>query len=321
MAPWRIVFMGTPEFAVPSLAALLAGADPVVGVFTQPDKPAGRGMKMQVSPIGQVAQQRGIPLFRPRRLREADALASLRDLQPDLVVVVAYGQILSPETLAIPVQGCINVHASLLPRWRGAAPIHRALLAGDAVTGITIMRMDAGLDTGPVLARREHPIRPETTGGHLHDSLSRLGGGLLRETVADLKAGRIVPKPQPEEGVTCAAKLTRADALIDWTRPAEEVIRVVRALSPWPGAFTHLEGAELKVFDARPLCGHCRVDGQPGAVVRVTEEGLEVACGAGGVMLTELQSPGKRRLSAAAWLRGRSISSGIFLQKEPGAPI
>lgn len=310
--PWRIVFMGTPEFAVPSLAALLAASDPVVGVFTQPDKPSGRGMKLLPPPVKALALERNIPVFQPARLRLPEAVAQLRALEPDLVVVAAYGQILSREVLDIPRHGCINVHASLLPRWRGAAPIHRALLEGDGVTGVTIMVMEEGLDTGPMLATRERVIEPEMTGGQLHDCLSRLGAGLLRETVVRLKAGEVIPVPQPGEGATYARKLTEEDRRLDWRLDGEVVLRTIRAMHPYPAAAAVLEGELIKILAAHGGCG-CK-PAVPGTVVALHAEGPEVACGTGSVTLTQVQPPGKRAMAAADWLRGRKVGVGQLFQ-------
>ena len=305
MPPWRIVFMGTPDFAVPSLQVLLAGKDPVVGVFTQPDRPVGRGMKLTPPPVKQAVHPRlsgpeGLPILQPIRLREREAVTQLRKLQPDLVVVVAYGQILSPEVLAIPRYGCINVHASLLPRWRGAAPIQRALLAGDLTSGVTLMQMEAGLDTGPILSQRLFSLSPDGSGGQLHDQLAHLGAQLLQESLPLLQAGTLFPQPQPEEGVTYAAKLTREDERIDWNQPAHCIRRQILALNPWPAAHTHLHGKLLKIFQCRLEKGR----GEAGQVICLREDGLEVACAEESLILTEVQPAGKRRLLAPEWLRG-----------------
>ena len=313
MDGWRIVFMGTPDFAVVSLQALLDGPDRVVGVFTQQDKPVGRGMNLRPTPVKQAAMVRDIPVFQPQRLRDPEAVAALRGLDPDLVVVVAYGQILSPEVLALPRHGCVNVHASLLPRWRGAAPLHRALLAGDRESGVTTMLMDAGLDTGPMLMAAGLPLGDDMTVGDLHDRLAALGGGLLLETIAGLKDGRVQPRPQPEIGVTHAAKLTRDDERIDWRCAAVEVKRRIHALNPWPGAHARLDGHPLKLFFCRLGDGRGG-DVAPGEVVAVHPDGLEVACGAGSVVVTRVQPAGKRPMAAADWLRGRPLPVGTRLE-------
>lgn len=315
MSSWRIVFMGTPDFAVPSLEALLSGPDSVVGVFTQPDKPVGRGMKLTPPPVKRVLTGRGtdfggnMALFQPACLRAAEAIADLRGLNPDLVVVVAYGQILSPEVLAIPRHGCVNIHASLLPRWRGAAPIQRALLAGDSASGVTLMQMEAGLDTGPWLSRRALPLSADLTGGELHDQLAQLGAQLLCETLRLWHAGTLRPHPQPEEGVTYAAKLNQQDEQIDWNAPAQKVRRQILALNPWPAARTRWRGQALKIFHGRLAEG----TGEPGHVIALHEDGPEIACLQGSLILTEVQLSGKRRMRAADWLRGRSLSLGARL--------
>ena len=315
MTSWRIVFMGTPDFAVPALDALLGGPDSVVGIFTQPDKPIGRGLKRGHSPVKQAVANRGIPVFQPARMRDPGAVADLRALKPDLVVVAAYGQILSEAVLATPRFGCINVHASLLPRWRGAAPLHRALLAGDADSGITIMRMDAGLDTGPILAMHRLPLGADMTGGQLHDRLAGLGGELLLEALVALKSGTLHARPQPEEGVTYAKKLTRDDERIDWTRAAGQVQRQILALNPWPAAHTLLDGVPFKVFRCRVMQSQGSVVSAPGLLISLYADGLEVACGVGSVVITELQFAGKRRMGAAEWLRGHQPTLGVELGK------
>ncbi|MBF0178324.1 MAG: methionyl-tRNA formyltransferase [Magnetococcales bacterium] len=304
MEKWRIVFMGTPDFAVPALRALLNSNIPVVGILTQPDKPVGRGLAVQASPVKRTGLEHAIPVFQPERLRSPGAVTTLKTWAPDLVVVVAYGQILSPEVLSMPARGCINVHASLLPRWRGAAPIQRALLAGDAQSGVTIMQMEAGLDTGPILRMRAEPITPTTTGGSLHDALAQSGADLLLETIRDMQTGKVSPQPQPDTGVTYAAKLTRADGLIDWRRRSVEVDRQIRALHPWPGAYTHLHGRVVKVLTCRPVARS--EGGEPGKVVAIREDGLEVVCGEGNLVLTGLQTEGRRRMQGAEWARGMS---------------
>ncbi|MBF0162776.1 MAG: methionyl-tRNA formyltransferase [Magnetococcales bacterium] len=300
-SPWRIVFMGTPDFAVPSLERLCAGPNPVLGVFTQPDRPVGRGLKLTPSPVKQWAARQGIPVLQPPRLRSAEAVALLRDLQPDLIVVVAYGQILSPEVLAIPRHGCLNVHASLLPRWRGAAPVQRALLAGDSESGVTLMQMDAGLDTGPMLSQRRLPLTTGMTGGELHDRLAQLGAVLLQESLPDLQTGALIPTPQPDTGVTYAAKITPQDEQVDWGQPAEQIKRQIDALNPWPAAHTRLGGQTIKLLRCRLGAG----TGEKGRQIAVQKEGPEIACGEGSLVVTELQPAGKRCMAAADWWRGQ----------------
>ncbi len=310
MSPWRIVFMGTPEFAEPALAALLEGPDRVVGVYTQPDRKVGRGMKMRPPPIKALLQNHpkgaDIPIHQPNRLRGSEDEAALKELAPDLVVVAAYGQILSRTVLDAPSHGCINIHASLLPRWRGAAPIHRALLAGDKETGITIMGMEEGLDTGPMFARRALPLPPGTTGQMAHDALARMGADLLMETLPGIKEGAIQPQVQPEQGITYAKKLTREDSWLDWRRPAAELRLQVDALDPWPAGQTLWKGKPLKLFAPKVREGR----GEPGMVIALHEEGFEVACGTGSLLITGVQAPGKRRMAAVDWLRGRALKAG-----------
>ncbi|MBF0188558.1 MAG: methionyl-tRNA formyltransferase [Magnetococcales bacterium] len=300
MNPWRIVFMGTPDFSVPALNALLATDDPVVAVYTQPDSRSGRGMALKASPVKSTAVAEGIPVLQPARMRDDGVVEELIALKPDLIVVVAFGQILPKEVLDIPPQGCVNIHASLLPRWRGAAPIQRALMAGDEKTGITTMNMDVGLDTGDMLLTRDLDITPEMSGGQVHDALATIGAELIVETVAGLKSGVIQPVPQPEEGVTYAKKLNRLDGRIVWDQAPEVILRQIRALNPWPSAFTGFSGRDLKVHAARLGEGN----GVPGRVVSLLPDGPEIACGSGSVVLTEVQMAGKKRMSAADWLRG-----------------
>ncbi|MBF0182488.1 MAG: methionyl-tRNA formyltransferase [Magnetococcales bacterium] len=300
--------MGTPDFAVPSLTALLNGPDPVVGVVTQLDKPTGRGMTMTASPVKTTAVERGIPLLQPRTLRDPETFATLEAWQPDLVVVTAFGQILPQAVLNLPTHGCINVHASLLPRWRGAAPIQRALLAGDSHSGVTIMQMEAGLDTGPILAMKQLPLDETMTGGRLHDTLATLGAQLLVSTIAGLKTGNVRPSPQPAEGVTHAAKLTRTDEKIDFRQPAATIQRRILALNPWPGAVAELEGRPIKILACRVADG----SGSPGTLITLQNDGPEIACGEGSVIVREVQLPGKRRMTAQEWLRGHPLTIGML---------
>jgi methionyl-tRNA formyltransferase len=312
--PWRIVFMGTPEFAVPGLERLLRGPDTVVGVFTQPDRPTGRGMKLQPSPVKAVAVQHGVPVWQPVRLRGEESVAVLRDLQPDLVVVIAYGQILSREILGLPRYGCINVHASLLPRWRGAAPIQRAIMSGDTETGITIMQMEEGLDSGPALARRACAIPERMTGGALHDLLSVMGGDLLLETVAALKQGTVCPEVQRADQVTYAYKLTAADERIDWNRDSTALVRQIRALAPWPGARSRCGDQDLKILDAVVLSPSSDTGGEPfPAGYILPTQGVDVVCGEGSTLrLMTVQPAGKRPMAALDWWRGRRGEGGLL---------
>ncbi len=304
--PLRVAFAGTPEFAAAALEAILAAGYEVPLVLTQPDRPAGRGMKLTPSPVKQVALAHGLAVDQPERLREPAQRAALTACAPDVLVVAAYGLILPRAVLELPRLGCINIHASLLPRWRGAAPIHRAVEAGDAETGITIMQMDEGLDTGPMLLRRALPIAPEDTTGTLHDKLAALGAQMIVEALAALAADGLAATPQPEEGVTYAAKISREEAVLDWRRPADELVRAVRAFDPFPGAATVLGGQTLKIWGAEVVVGQ----GEPGTVLTVGDEGIVVACGRGALRLTTLQRPGSRRLPAREFLRGFPVSSG-----------
>jgi methionyl-tRNA formyltransferase len=311
----RVVFMGTAELARASLAALLAAPCLTVpAVVTQPDKPAGRDLRLRPSPVKELAAARGLPVLQPARARDADFLAALRGLAPDLIVVAAYGQLLPPAILALPPHGCLNVHASLLPRWRGAAPVQWAILEGDAETGVTLMGMDAGLDTGPVIAAARTPVEPEDTGGTLHDRLARLGGELLVRTLPDWLAGRLTPRPQPAAGVTYARKLGKADGAADWCRPAAALARQVRALDPWPGVFTGLPGGGgvLKIWRAAARPGPA---GAPGTVLEAGPGRLAVACGEGALELLEVQREGRRRLPAREFLAGCPLVSGTRLEK------
>ncbi|PWC34252.1 methionyl-tRNA formyltransferase [Azospirillum sp. TSO35-2] len=306
MTPLRLVFMGTPDFAVPSLAALIEAGHRVVCVYSQPPRPAGRGQQVQASPVQRFAEQHGIPVRHPKSLRNAEAQAEFAALDADVAVVAAYGLILPQPVLDAPRLGCVNVHGSLLPRWRGAAPIQRAILAGDAETGITIMQMDVGLDTGAMLSKEAVAITPATTATSLHDELAALGARMVVPALAGLAAGTLTAVPQPEEGVTYAAKLTREDGRLDWTQPAAFVERQVRALTPWPGCwFDAAAGERIKVLAAEPVPGR---SGVPGTLLDGGD--LTVACADGAVRLTRVQRPGKAPVDGAAFLRGFALGVG-----------
>jgi methionyl-tRNA formyltransferase len=305
----RIVFAGTPAFAEQALAALLDAGHDVPLVLTQPDRPAGRGMRSMQSAVKQLAVSRGIPVDQPVNLRESASAEVIRSAHPDAMVVAAYGMILPGALLEIPPLGALNIHASLLPRWRGAAPIQRALLAGDRETGISIMRMDRGLDTGPVLARRAVVIADDETAGTLHDKLAPLGAQMIVAVLRELASGRAVLVPQAAEGVTYAPKIGKHEAQIDWHRSSADLDRLVRAFDPAPGASTSLAGTALKVWRARPAHG----EGDPGEVLRADALGVLVACGAGALEMNELQRAGGRRLDAAGFLRGCPIPPGTRL--------
>jgi methionyl-tRNA formyltransferase len=302
--------MGTPGFAVPTLTAL-ADSHQVVGVVTQPDRRSGRGRQVTLSPVKQGALAQELPLFQPQSLRKPEAIAQLASWEPDVIVVAAFGQILRQDVLDLPPHGCLNVHASLLPRWRGAAPVPAAILAGDKVTGVTIMRMDAGMDTGPILAQRQEPILPDDTRATLEKRLAQLGTDLLTETLPAYLAGDLRPQPQPEDGVTFAGQLRKEDGLIDWSRPAVELDRHIRAFNPWPGAFTTLRGQRLKILRATPLPGW-RGDAPPGKMCALADE-VVVATGAGALRPEEVQLAGKREMDFQAFLRGQRDSIGSLL--------
>ncbi len=299
----RIVFAGTPEFAVSSLRAA-ARHHEVVAVYTQPDRPAGRGRGLAPSPVKLEAVVRGIPVYQPETLKDEAAQQQLRDLQPDLMVVVAYGLILPKAVLAIPTHGCWNVHASLLPRWRGAAPIQRAIQAGDAKTGVCLMQMEAGLDTGPVLLHQELPIAATDTGGQLHDKLAELGAQVLSDGLGLLRAGiKPIARPQPEQGVTYAHKLDKAEAKLDWAQDAGALARTVRAFNPWPIAEATLAGERVRIHGAVALeADHGQA---PGAVLAASRDGIDIACGQGALRLRVLQREGGKAITAADYLNAR----------------
>ncbi len=303
-----IVFAGTPEFSVPVLEALLRSQHRVVAVYTQPDRPAGRGRQLAASPIKRVALAHGIQVEQPPTLKDAAAVERLASFSADLMVVVAYGLLLPQSVLDTPRLGCINVHASLLPRWRGAAPIQRAILAGDSESGVTIMQMEAGLDTGPMLLKRSTPIAERETSATLHDRLAELGAQALLDALTSLQT--IVPEVQPEAGATYAAKIRKEEARIDWSRPAIEIDRMVRAFDPWPVAETRWNGQQLRVWDALP-----RDAGQaatPGQVLACTNEGIDVATGAGTLRLTRVQLAGRSAMSAGEFLNAHRLDGAVL---------
>ncbi|RMG80511.1 MAG: methionyl-tRNA formyltransferase [Chloroflexi bacterium] len=304
----RIVFMGTPDFAVPTLKALIEHYD-VVGVVTQPDRPVGRKRKIQPSPVKIVAQEAGIPILQPHSLRkEPEAVKQLAQWGADVFVVAAFGQILPQNVLDIPPHGSINVHASLLPRWRGAAPIQAAIRAGDKETGVTIMLMDAGLDTGPMLTQKAIEIAADETGQSLHDKLAVLGAELLIETLPGYLSGEINPIPQPEEGVTYAPQIKKEDGLIDWSQSAEAIERQVRAFTPWPGTFTFWNGTQLKIHQGEVVAGHA----PEGKIVTIGEQ-IAVGTGEGLFVLKQIQPAGKKAMSIDAFLRGHQEFIGAQL--------
>jgi len=303
----RVVFAGTPEFAVPALAAIAAAGHDLSLVLTRPDRPAGRGLAMVASPVKRWAERHGLAVFQPASLKDPEPQARIRAAAAEVMVVAAYGLILPQAVLDIPPRGALNVHASLLPRWRGAAPIARAILAGDALTGVSIMQMDAGLDTGPVLLSEAVPIAPDATAGTLHDELAALGARLIVAALEALARGTLVPRPQPEAGVTYAPKIDKAEANIDWRRPAAQIERQIRAFNPFPGAAATLDGAALKIWRAALLPD---ATGEPGAVLAAGAGGIDVACGRGALRVLELQRAGGKRLGAAEFLRGFALRAG-----------
>lgn len=309
----KLIFAGTPDFAAHALNAILAAGHQVALVLTQPDRPSGRGMSLRPSPVKEVALASGIEVFQPPTLKAPEAQERVREVQADAMIVAAYGLILPQAVLDMPRLGCINIHASLLPRWRGAAPIQRAILAGDAESGVCIMQMEAGLDTGPVLNRGQLPIAASDTAGSLHDKLADLGARLIVETLGKLPAAA---EPQPEEGVTYAAKIEKSEAPLDWRMSATQLDRQVRAFNPFPGATAVLEGATIKVW-ASELAA---VNAAPGTVVSADRDGIVVACGEGGLRLCELQKAGGKRLPAAQFLAGNPVRPGAVFSSAALAP-
>ncbi|TNF29047.1 MAG: methionyl-tRNA formyltransferase [Deltaproteobacteria bacterium] len=304
--------MGTPELAATVLQALLDGPHEVVGVVSQPDRPAGRGKHLVSPPVAALARERGIPLMQPEACKSAAFREDLAAWAPDVAVVAAFGHILGPKALAVPRLGCVNVHASLLPRWRGASPIQRAIEAGDAESGVSIMQMDPGMDTGPVLLERRLALTPDETADTLHDRLAALGAEAIGVALDALEAGTATATPQPELGVTHAPKITKADGVLDWARPAVVLDRQVRAFHPWPGTGTTLDGRVLKVLPPiSPLEGGA--DAAPGTVLAVGPDGIDVACGEGSLRLTRLQLAGKKALDAAQFLAGHRLVPGMVL--------
>jgi methionyl-tRNA formyltransferase len=306
----NILFAGTPHFSVPSLQVLLNSPHNVVAVYTQPDRPAGRGRQMMASPVKQLAMQHDLPVCQPESLRPVAAQQQLAAWQPDLMVVVAYGLMLPPAVLAIPTLGCVNVHASLLPRWRGAAPIQRAILAGDTETGVCLMQMDAGLDTGPVLACSRCEIATDDTGCRLHDKLSLLGARLLSQNLEALANGDLEPRSQDESLVSYAGKLQKSEALIDWKASATDIANKIRAFNSWPVAETRYTGRQLRVWEAHPVL--MSSDAIPGSVLSATDAGIEVACGEGRLCIHKVQLPGARIINAGDFINAHALE-GVIL--------
>ncbi|MEX3938303.1 methionyl-tRNA formyltransferase [Paraburkholderia sp. BR10937] len=319
----RVIFAGTPEFAAAALAAIHEAGFAVPLVLTQPDRPAGRGMKLQASPVKRYAQEHGMAVAQPPSLRRAGkypqeaaaALDLLRATPHDVMVVAAYGLLLPQEVLDIPPRGCINIHGSILPRWRGAAPIHRAIEAGDTETGITLMQMDAGLDTGPMISEVRTPIAPGDTTATLHDRLAQLGARLIVDGLVALERDGALPAtPQPAEGATYAEKIGKQEAALDWRRPAVALARQIRAFDPFPGGAATLDGAQLKLWAAEPVERTSTAAAEPGEILEVSPAGVVVACGEGALRLTQLQKPGGKRLPAREFLAGMPLAAGQRFQ-------
>lgn len=307
----KVIFMGTPDFAVGTLKSLIASEHEVTAVVTQPDKPKGRGKAMQFPPVKEVAVEAGIPVLQPRRVREPETVEAIRNIEADVIVVVAFGQIIPKEILTMKKYGCINVHASLLPKYRGAAPIQWAVIDGEKESGVTTMQMDEGLDTGDMLLKAVVPLEKEETGGSLFDKLSSTGAGLLLETLAGLEKGTILPEKQEESPTAYAKMLKKEMGLIDWTKSAEELERLVRGLNPWPSAYSHLNGKTLKIWQAE--VEERDSENEPGTVVCVSKDGFGVQTGKGILKIRELQLEGKKRMDAGAFLRGYQMEEGMKL--------
>ena len=302
----RVVYMGTPEFAVPALDSIIAAGHEVAGVFTNPDRPAGRGKKVLFTPVKQAALAHGVPVYQPQRVRKnEEALEQLHAWAPDVVVVTAYGQILPQSILDVPRLGCVNIHASLLPKYRGAAPINWCIIRGEAETGVTTMRMEAGLDTGPMLMVESTPIGPLETAGELHDRLAPMGARLIVPTLEGIATGTITPKPQDDNVSTYAPMMSKADGRIDWTRSATDVANLIRGVNPWPGAWSTHGEDRIKFHLVKP----CEGDGEPGIVLQA-DKSLVIACGKGAVDIREIQAPGARAMGAHDFLNGYRVEVG-----------
>ena len=311
MQTLRIVFMGTPDFAVPCLQTLLESPHSVVGVFTQPDKPQGRKMVLTPPPVKVLAAENGVPVFQPEKMKDPATLEQIKALDPDLIVVVAYGRILPRAVLELPRYGCINVHASLLPKYRGAAPIQWAILDGETETGVTIMQMDAGLDTGDMLYRKKIPITSEDTFETLHDKLMVLGGEAITEALPLLEAGKLVPEKQDDTKTCYAALITKEMGKLDFTKTAAELDRLIRGLTPWPSAYTHYHGKQLKIWKAIPMAtAHKEA---PGTILTVNKDSFEVAASEGSLKVMELQLEGKKRMTTHDFLLGVKVQPGELL--------
>lgn len=309
----RIVFMGTPDFSVSALNCLVEAGHEVIACVTQPDKPKGRGKAVLMTPVKERAAELGIPVYQPVKVREQSFQEQLKELNPDVIVVVAFGQIIPQSILDLPKYGCINIHASLLPKYRGAAPIQWVIIDGETETGITTMMMDAGLDTGDMLEKVVIPIEKDETGGSLHDKLSGAGGSLIVSTLKKLEAGTLTRTRQTDEGTCYAEKITKSLGDIDWSMDASAIERLIRALNPWPSAYSCLDGKTIKIWKALVL--DAQYEGAFGEVVEVQKGGLIVKCGKGALKITELQLEGKKRMDAGAFLRGFSVEKGVLLER------
>jgi len=309
-----VIFAGTPDFSVPCLEALLEQKLDLIAVYTQPDRAAGRGKKLRQSPVKQAALKAGLEVIQPPSFKQADALDTLAALHTDLMVVVAYGLILPPAVLSTPALGCVNVHASLLPRWRGAAPIQRAIEAGDEKTGVCLMQMDKGLDTGPVLACRQHPVAPDETGGQLHDTLSVMGADLLRDNLGDILTGSLKPVTQDTQGVKYAHKLSKQDSRIDWHMSAASIANKVRAFNPWPVTSSSVNGQIVRIHSALPVDGRESSAATPGEIIGASAEGIHIATGEGSLNITRIQKPGGRVLKVRDFLNGFALKPGQIFE-------
>lgn len=307
----RLVFMGTPEFAVPSLRALLKEGWQVKAVVTQPDRPRGRGGKVKVSPVKEEALKEGLEVLQPVDLK-GDFIKKLKDINPHLIVVVAYGKILPPGVLGIPSLGCINLHASLLPAYRGSAPIHRAVMEGEKVTGVTTMYMNEGMDTGDILLEERVRVGEDEKAGFLHDRLAHRGADLLLKTLSLVLEGKAIPRPQEEEKATYAPPLKREEELIEWEKPAAHIYNKIRGMNPWPGAYTFWRGKRLKVWDSRIVVAEGPLE--PGEIIKVNSQGILVGTGEGALLLTEIQISGGRKMKAAEFIKGKDIRAGEILE-------
>lgn len=310
----KIIFMGTPDFSVPTLETLIQSGHEVAAVVTQPDKPKGRGKEIQMSPVKETALKYHIPVYQPVRARDQEFVEEMRALQPDVMVVIAFGQILSKELLEVPKFGCVNIHASLLPAYRGAAPIQWAVINGDEETGITTMMMDVGMDTGDMLEKKVVKLDPKETGGSLFDRLSLLGGDLILSTLQKMEDGTLVRTPQEHEKATYVKKISKTFGDIDWTMKAQEIERLVRGLNPWPSAYTHWNGKMLKVWEADVL-PDSEEKAAPGTVLEACGDSLKVQTGHGILKITSLQLEGKKRMDTAAFLRGYPVACGSVLER------